>query len=223
MNSDIEVTDVRVQFGDRPPESISDRADFEVSNTTFIPALRLDAWVLPFLNLYLMAGGGTTDTSLRTLVAIDPPIGEPVEIEVVKDEQVEGGMLGVGATTVVGGDNWFAMLDANYSRLDVDAFDDGIDAWLYSARLGWHGPSSWGPARAWGGLMYMESGRTLQLSEDFPVIGNTRIEVDQQPVDPLTFQFGASVTVSRNWDLLVEVGSNFDDAFVAVASCAYRF
>lgn len=223
MERDIEITDVRVQFGNRPPESISDRADFEVSNTTIIPAFRFDAWLLPFLNVYAMGGKGFTDTSLSTVIQIKPPLGDPIEVELNQDQKVNGAMFGLGTTMVFGGDAWFVMLDANYAKVDIKEFDEGIGAWLYSGRAGWHGVSAWGPARVWAGLMYMDSGRTLKLSEDLPVIGSTFIEVDQQPLNPTTIQFGASVTINKHWDVLLELGTNFDDAFVAVVSGAYRF
>ena len=223
MERDIEVTDVRVQFGNRPPESISDRADFEVSNTTIIPAFRFDAWLLPFLNVYAMGGKGFTDTSLSSVIQIKPPLGDPIEVELEQNQKVDGAMLGLGSTMVFGGDSWFVMLDANYAKVDIKEFDEGIGAWLYSGRVGWHGNSAWGPSRVWTGLMYMDSGRTLKLSEDLPVIGPTLIEVDQQPLNPTTIQFGASVTIKKHWDVLLELGTNFDDAFVAVLSGAYRF
>jgi len=223
MERDIEVTDVRVQFGNRPPESISDRADFEVSNTTIIPAFRFDAWLLPFLNVYAMGGKGFTDTSLSSVIQIKPPLGDPIEVELEQNQKVDGAMLGLGTTMVFGGDSWFVMLDANYAKVDIKEFDEGIGAWLYSGRVGWHGNSAWGPSRVWTGLMYMDSGRTLKLSEDLPVIGPTLIEVDQQPLNPTTIQFGASVTIKKHWDVLLELGTNFDDAFVAVLLGAYRF
>jgi len=47
--------------------------------------------------------------------------------------------------------------------------------------------------------------------------------VDQRPVNPLTLQAGGSVTISKRWELKLEVGSNFDDAFVGVFSAAFRF
>lgn len=56
MDRDVEVDDVRVSFGGRPPESIADNTDFGVSNSTSLYTARADAWVLPFLNVYLMAG-----------------------------------------------------------------------------------------------------------------------------------------------------------------------
>jgi hypothetical protein len=223
MERDIDVREVTVQFLDRPPESISDRVDFEVGNRTRSTAARFDAWVLPFVNVYALAGRAYTDTSLRTRFAIDRPNGEPIEVEIGEDTSVDGPMLGLGLTAVIGGDAWFAMADANYTRAEMDLFDEEIRAWMYSGRLGWHGPTRWGPARAWGGFFYMDSERTLTITEQFPIIGPTQVRVTQRPVDPLTWQLGASLTIDRHWDLLVEAGTNFDDANLLVLSASYRF
>jgi hypothetical protein len=223
MERDIEVTDVTVQFLDRPPESISDRADFEVSNRTRSASARFDAWVLPFLNVYVLAWQAYTDTSLRSNFVIDRPIGPPIEVEISEDTAVDGPMLGLGFTAVFGGDFWFAMADANYTIAEMDLFDEEIRAWLYSGRLGWHGSTRWGLVRAWGGLFYMDSERTLTITEQLAIIGPTEVRVTQRPVDPLTYQLGASVTIARHWDLLIEAGTNFDDAKMLVLSASYRF
>ncbi len=223
MERDIEVRDVTVQFLDRPPESIGDRIDFEVSNWTRSLAARFDAWVLPFLNVYALAGEATTDTSLRSRFVIDRPNAPPLEVEIGEDSSVDGPLLGLGLTAVVGGDAWFGMLDANYNLAEMDLFDEEIKAWLYSGRLGWHGPTRWGAARAWVGMFYMDSERTLTITEDFPLIGRTEVRVTQRPVDPVTYQAGASLTVARHWDLLLEAGTNFDDAKLLVLSVSYRF
>jgi hypothetical protein len=223
MERDIEVRDVTVQFLDRPPESISDRVDFEVGNQTRSVAGRLDAWVLPFVNVYALVGQAYTDTSLRTRFAIDRPNGPPIDVEIAEDSAVDGPMLGLGLTAVVGGDAWFAMADANYTLADMDLFDEEIRAWLYSGRIGWHGPTHWGPARAWVGFFYMDSERTLTITEQLPVIGPTKVRVTQRPADPLTWQLGASLTIARHWDLLIEAGTNFDDANLLVFSANYRF
>ena len=223
MERDIEVTDVTVQFLGRPPQSISDRAEFAVSNTTLFGAARFDAWILPFVNVYAMVGKAQTDSSLRTIINIKPPIGAPIEVEVEENSKVDGPMYGVGATAVVGGDAWFAMLDANYTIADLDLFDEEIRAWLYSGRIGWHGYSKHGQVRVWGGMIYMDSERTLTITEELPVVGVTEIAVSQRPVDPLTYQIGASLTLNERWDLMAEVGSNFDDALIGVFSATWRF
>jgi len=55
------------------------------------------------------------------------------------------------------------------------------------------------------------------------VFGETRVEVDQRAVNPTTIEVGGSLSFNRRWDILLELGTNFDDAFLAVTSVSYRF
>jgi hypothetical protein len=102
MERDIEVTDVTVKVGSRPPESISDRANFDVANRTTLTMVRFDAWVLPFLDLYAMAGETRTDTSMVASFEIAPPVGDPIPVIVEQNSRVDGPLYGGGATLVVG-------------------------------------------------------------------------------------------------------------------------
>jgi hypothetical protein len=224
MNRDVEVDDVRVSFGDRPPESVSETAEFDVNNSTTLLTARVDAWVLPFLNIYVMAGRTRSDALLRAAVSIPTPgPGGPIETEVSVDNQVEGPLLGGGMTMVFGFRDWFMMADANYGKSDLDLFDGELDVWLFSGRVGrtiFRGNRQW---MFWGGAMYIDSERTLSITTDLPLIGKTRIDVDQRPKKPMTLQLGASLSIDKNWNFLVEAGHNFDDAFLLVLSAAYRF
>jgi hypothetical protein len=123
MERDIEVTDVTVKVGDRPPESISGRASFDVANRTTLSMVRFDAWVLPFLDLDAMAGETRTDTSLVASFEIAPPIGDPIPVVVEQNSRVDGPLYGGGATLVVGHGSFFVTLDANYARSDLELFD----------------------------------------------------------------------------------------------------
>ena len=223
MERDIEVTDVTVKVGDRPPESIADRASFDVANRTTLSMVRFDAWVLPFLDFYAMAGQARTDTSLAASFEITPPIGDPIPVVVEQNSWVDGPVYGGGATLVVGHGEFFAMLDANFARSDLDLFDGTVDALLLSGRVGWFRDTGLGQWRVWTGLMYLDSSRTLTITTDIPVFGPTQVEVEQRPVNPTTFELGGSLSINRRWELLVEVGSNFDDAFLTVVSGSYRF
>lgn len=40
---------------------------------------------------------------------------------------------------------------------------------------------------------------------------------------PLTYQAGGSLGFGKRWEVLMEAGSNFDDAFVGVFSASFRF
>jgi hypothetical protein len=223
MERDIEVTDVIVTVGNRPPEDLSDRASFDVSNRTTLSMVRLDAWVLPFLDLYVMAGETRTDTSLVASFEIAPPVGDPVPVVVEQNSRVNGPLYGGGATLVVGHGAFFAMLDANYARSDLELFDGTIDALLLSGRVGWHRDTGLGQWRVWTGVMVLDSSRTLTITTDIPLFGQAVVEVDQRPVNPTTLELGGSLSINRRWEVLVEVGSNFDDAFLTVVSGSYRF
>lgn len=223
MERDIEVTDVTVKVGNRPPESISDRSSFDVSNRTTLSMARLDAWVLPFLDLYIMAGQTRTDTSMVASFEIAPPTGDPIPVVVEQNSRVDGPLYGGGATLVVGHGAFFAMLDANYARSDLELFDGTIDALLLSGRVGWFRDTGLGQWRVWTGVMYLKSSRTLTITTDLPVFGQAKVEVEQRPVNPATLELGGSLSINRRWDILVEVGSNFNDAFLTVVSGSYRF
>ena len=94
MDRDVEVDDVRVSFGDRPPESIGERADFGVQNSTGLVTARADAWILPFLNVYLMAGHTESEARLNTVITIPTPgPGDPIEQIIQVDSDVSGALF----------------------------------------------------------------------------------------------------------------------------------
>lgn len=222
MDRAIEVTDVVVSLPGRP-ESIRDFADFEVQNETTLSLLKLDAWVLPFLNVYGMLGQTRTDTAVSVSFEYDPPLGPPEQVEVVSRQKVDGPLYGVGATLVYGGEHWFCMSDANFSRSDLDVFEGSIEAWYLSSRIGLHGTYDRLKYQTWVGLAYLASARTLGITQELPVLGEFTVEIDQRPVNPWNVAIGASLNFNRHWEGLLELGSNFSDATVIVFSAAYRF
>lgn len=223
MSRDIEVYDVRVTLPGNEPVSIKDIASFAVRNQTVLGAVKLDAWILPLLNLYVLGGHTWTDTRLDATVTIDRVIGNDVVLNLTDDSQVGGSLFGVGATAVAGSGPWFVMADANYNYSDIDEFDGGIAAWFISARTGWSGATGWGAWRAWGGAAYLAADRTISIKDDSSVLGTVVVDVDQRPVHPVTLQAGGSLSFNKRWEIMLELGSNFDDAFVGVFSAAFRF
>ena len=219
MERDIEVVDVNVSFLNLPQQSVADLADFEVKNRTTLAMARIDAWVLPFLDVYLMLGETRTDTSMAVSFEAGSP---PEKVEVVNNEKVNGPLYGAGCTLVYGGTAWFCMADANYSRSDLESFDGTIDAWYLSSRLGWHTTHGNFQYKLWGGAAYLDSARTLTLSVDRPVLGTIAVNVDQRPANPWNAAIGGSVGINRRWDLMLEYGSNFSDATVLVLSATFR-
>jgi hypothetical protein len=223
MSRDIEVTDVRVTLPGGEPVTIGDLATFAVGNETTLAAVKLDAWVLPLLNVYVLAGHTWTDSRLNLAVTIDRPLGDPVVLEATQDASVGGPMIGGGASLVAGHGPWFVLVDANYNFSDVEGFEGGIGAWFASARTGWSGATGSGTWRAWVGAAWLRTDRTIRITQESPGLGTVLVEVDQRPVDPMTWQTGGSLGIGKRWDLMLEVGSNFDDAFLGIFSASYRF
>lgn len=223
MSRDIEIIDVRVSLPGNAPVSVSDVADFKVRNNTTLMALKLDTWVLPLLNVYALAGTTLTDSRLNALVTLDRPILNPAKLELVQEAAVGGPLLGGGATMVGGYGPWFAMVDANYNYTAIKELDGGIAAWFVSSRTGWSGTGPGFNWRTWVGAAWLETQRTLVMTEESPALGTVKVEVDMRPVDPWTYQIGGSFGIDKRWEFMVEVGSNFADAFVGVFSASFRF
>ncbi len=166
MRRDIEVTDVRVTLPGNAPASVSNVATFAVHNNTTMLAAKVDAWLLPVLNVYLLGGYSWTDSRLNATVTIDRPALPPLVLDVTTDDQVGGPLLGGGATLVAGYGPWFIMADANLSVSDIAAFDEPLAALFASARTGWSGTTGWGSWRAWVGLAWLETSRTLKVTTE---------------------------------------------------------
>jgi hypothetical protein len=222
MRRDIEVTDVRVTLPGNEPASVSEVASFAVHNDTVLLAAKVDAWLLPVLNVYLLAGQSWTDGRLDATVTIDRPLLPPLVVPVTQDTQVSGPLLGGGATLAAGYGPWFIMADANFSVSDIPEFDKPLGALFVSARTGWSGTTGWGGWRGWVGLAWLETSRTLEVTAQTSV-GPVLLEIDQRPVNPLTAQLGGSLSLGKRWEAMLELGANADDDRVFVFSAAYRF
>jgi hypothetical protein len=223
MSRDIGVGDVRVTLPGNEPVSIGDVASFDVRNNTTLGAVKVDAWILPLLNVYGLVGYTWTDTKLQAAITIDRVIGDDVVVSVAEDSKVGGPLIGAGATAVAGFGPWFVMADANFNYSDIEMFVGGISAWFLSARTGWSGPFDGGTWRGWVGAAYLDADRTITIQGESAVLGTVTVDVDQAPVNPTTLQAGGSIGIGRKWDVMVELGSNFDDAFIGVFSAAFRF
>jgi len=223
MSRDYKVNDVRVTLAGDEPVSVGDIASFNVRNNTVLAALKLDAWILPVLNVYALIGQSWTDSRLTASVTVDRILGDPITFELTQDTNVGGPLFGAGATTVAGYGHWFILADANYNYSNIELFDEGMSVWFLSARTGWSGKIRPGLWRAWAGAAYLAAERTISITQEEPPLGTVVVAVDQGPANPWTFQTGGSLGFGRRWETLLEVGSNFDDAFVGVLSASYRF
>ncbi|EPJ3204215.1 hypothetical protein JGC44_13265 [Salmonella enterica subsp. enterica serovar Derby] len=135
--------------------------------------LKLDAWLLPFMNVYGLVG--YTDGHSVSQIGVDVlgPKGNPVVLPKKRSDQLQnlafqldfkGTTYGVGTTLVGGVGNWFTAFDANYTQTRFDILDGSINAFTLSPRVGYrfntpgvealHMPS--GKLNLWMGSMYQD-------------------------------------------------------------------
>lgn len=225
MSRGIDITDVEVTFQDQPAQSINDFASFDLQNKSTVAAVKLDAWILPFINVYGLFGYVSTNASLDATLTIDRIVlpGPPIVIPLTDRSTINGNYLGIGSTLVGGYKNWFILGDFNYGYSKISEFDGKIDFWMFSARTGFQSMINTKKLRTWIGAMYLSSNRTLNLSVENDILGLVKVNVHQQTENPLTLQLGTSIGLGKHFEILAEMGTNFSDASIGVLSGTYRF
>jgi hypothetical protein len=226
MSRGVDVTDVTVEFGGGEPESINEFASFAVKNQTYVNAIRFDTWILPVVNVYVLAGYAFTNANLDAQVTIDRSIlpKPPVEIDIKSKQSVKGPYTGIGTSLVAGYKSWFVIGDANYGKTWPDLLNNTVNFTLLSLRSGFSGEiGGKNSIRSWLGAAYMDSKCTLEILETSDVLGEVLVKIDQQPVHPWTYQCGFSLGFGKSFEFMTELGSNFDDASMLVLNASYRF
>src|SRR5262245_38407986 len=74
LDRDILISDVRVGRNGAPPQSVSDFATLSATSNVENVNLKLDAWILPFVNIYAILGYVFNDSQTRLDVTLPPLI-----------------------------------------------------------------------------------------------------------------------------------------------------
>ena len=199
--------------------------------------LRIDSWVFPFLNVYGLYGhtkgtsrtklnGGTFDLGFAKL-----PLkfleGQPFDLD------FKGKTYGAGFTLAGGYNNFFTTFDLNYSKTNLDILDGDIKALVISPRIGYEftfDPLIAGQGNTkvqiWTGAMYQDitqrfqgNVNNLNLPADFQDFVNAlddpgmKFDVKQHLAHKWNNTVGARVELTRNFNVLTEVGFNNRNSF----------
>ncbi len=208
------------------PRDLSEYISIDANTSVSSLALRLDAWLLPFLNVYALGGYVQNEPGLRidfTLPSLIPG-RPPREFTINTTGDLDGTIVGRGVTLVGGWKDFFLSLDANMSFADMgEEFDHEIDVLLYTVRTGWRGQVGAAMMNLWVGGVMWDAEREISGSIPLPDGDKLNFRVLQEPVDSFNFLLGMNVEVSRTFQLVAEYGSNFDDMDMLTLSIAYRF
>jgi len=217
LKRDIEVKEIHAGFGELHDVTDLVAVDAETHVNTFIA--RMDAWILPFLNLYVMGGYIENQSDVSATFTIPNLGGGSTNVTINSSGDMRGTLVGGGITLAAGYADFFLTLDANYSETTLDGIlDETVQVGIYSVRTGWSGKIGQTSLQIWLGGMYWDSERVVEGA-----VGPIKFEVLQGPVDPFNLTLGTNVELSKKFYLLAEYAFNFDDLQMMTIGAMYRF
>ncbi|SFN93621.1 hypothetical protein [Xenorhabdus japonica] len=239
MRQDVVVDSIKFQFTN-PMYKFFENTKINAGDTrekSETHMLKLDTWVLPFLNVYGVYGKtkGTSKTNLDSIY-LPPQIsisGEPAWENIPFELNFKGKTFGGGATLAGGYNQFFATLDANYTRTNLDILDGNIRALVITPRVGYEfvfEPLLAGQGntkvQVWVGAMYQDitqrfkgdvSGLNLPpelaLFETIKSQTEIKFDVKQHLAHKWNNTAGVRVEVTRNFNVLSEVGFGNRNSF----------
>ncbi len=223
ISRDIDVDDLRIGFNGAEKQSVSDFVNLGSTSDVNVGLARVDAWLLPFLNVYGLFGYVYNESTTRGTVTLPGPGPLPGRsFDFSGESELDGFVGGGGLTLAAGYRELFVMADVNYSQTDM-GFDDEFKALVASARIGWNGKIADRSMRFWGGVMYWDTYNTAIATVGVSGQGMVSFEADQGPEHPWNASIGTSIGLSRHWDFFAEYGFNFDDVQMFATGLTFRF
>lgn len=222
-NRAINVTDVRLGLNGNS-QSVNQFVDLGSSSRVFNANLKFDAWILPFLNLYGLVGYVYNDSDTHLTVTIPRPGPNPgvLTSEKTVETKLEGLIGGAGMTLAGGWREFFIVSDISYVQTDL-GFDDDFTALIASVRTGWSGRLNDVPVQIWAGVGNWDTAATAKGHVDIEGVGRLDFEADQEPKTPWIYDIGTLINFNKNFQLFVDLGFDFDGAYVFVIGPTYRF
>ena len=220
MDQGIDIRELEIGVGSASTE-LSGIGFSNARSRSTAAAIRLDAWLLPFFNIYGLFGylNGKTDLDVNVPgLTVDVPIIGPVPIfdpfTIPVDVDYDGVTYGGGITLAGGYKRIFGTLDMNYTRSDINLTDGEITTLTVSPRLGILVESSAikGSGGFWIGAMYMDYKETItdsinlrQIDPALPAL-TLDYEVKIKNDKPWNFIFGGQWEITKRWQLMAEGG-----------------
>lgn len=220
----IEVTEVRVGRNGATPEPVSDFLHFASTSDVDNVNVKADVWLLPFLNVYAVAGTVRNESMTSIQVTLPPLVAgdAPRTLHLAVPTELKGSVGGLGITAAGGYKSLFVAADVNAVRADI-GFDDDFEAVVASLRGGWAGKAGGRPIRLWVNATYWDTFAVAKGTVADPDGGTLTFEVEQGPEYPWTYGVGLSYA-PRPWlELAIDGGSDFHDGWYVALIPVFRF
>lgn len=186
--------------------------DLSVDNTTRTPHAVFDYWLLPYLNVQVLAGSidGETDVKLSKL-NVGLPLGD-ITID------YKGFFYGAGFTLAAGGEKYFTSITTEYTSTELDNADSSVSAWVFTPRIG----ASFGRDSAiYVGAMYQKPEEDHSGIQPITGVGNVPYKVTLTGKESWNYIAGFNLGLTDHWVLTVEGG--FGDRDSALGMLTYRW
>lgn len=203
-----------LQF-DLPGVSLDDPSLLDVTNDVQHFDLKIDAWLLPFLNVFAVIGHLESETvidlSKAPVQGLPFPLGKlPVN--------TDGTVVGLGFTLAYGNDNWFTSLTGTRTETDLSGnFDSSVDSTTLQPRIG----LVRGPWQYWVGGLYIDTEESHTGTVQLPVLGAVPFDVVLGNSADWNTALGVRHAFSEHADVTFEVG--FGDRDHTLFNFTYRF
>ena len=219
---DVKVDDLSIGVDGSRPESVSQFVDLGSESDVFNANLKLDTWILPFLNVYGLLGYVYNESKTNVHATVPRPGGGTFDFDLDVDTTLDGFVGGAGITLAGGYKDFFVVLDSNYSKTDI-GFDDRFRALTASLRTGLQGELGDVPAQFWTGVAYWDTANVAKSTTDVPGVGVVAFEADQGPEYPWLLDFGSNLRISRQFEFFIDVAFDFHGGVVASIGPVFRF
>jgi len=188
--------------------------------------VKIDAWILPFLNVYGILGvmdgegkipvqiniGGLLDATGSALCAgvIKPPIcSQDVNIEA--DPKYQGYNYGLGIVLAGGYESFFVAVPITLVKSDLDIVSSEITSLAAEVLLGFSFKLNNGAVlEVFGGASYLDvdylATGFAPLSQINPILPDINYELDAQNSDKWNYILGGQYALSDKWQLQFQIG-----------------
>lgn len=189
----------------------------DVNNRVHHHDIKLDAWVLPFVNVFAIAGQVHASTKVNlskiNLSALGLPALDTVNLS------YHGSVYGVGTTLAVGGDHWFAEVTGTATKTSLSGdFASTESSRSWQSRVG----LVQGPWSAWVGAQKIDVKEnhkgTIVLAPNFPPV---TFDVSLEQRATWTPTIGARYEVNDKFFITSEYGGG--DRKTALVNAEWRF
>ncbi len=211
-----------------PVLPITDPSLLDVNNEIDHIDLKIDVWVLPFLNLFGIYGqiDGDTTIDLSSLGLPLPPDVRTLRIG------YDGDVYGGGAVLAFGGDKWFGSVTATFTDTSIGGdFNSSVEATTIQPRIGlrfgdhtevWIGGYFIDAEEKHNGIFIVDLGPIIAPpGSGIPRPVDLAFDVVLSQAEDFNFSVGTHMMLNDAWEATIEVGGG--DRRTVLANLTYRF